>query len=142
MLAEKNVKFYMNDSVMEVRGQDGKVKEVVLKSTRVLPADVFIVGIGEFNLQLSTIIFAFLVLRYFQQSQLFILYVHSFCLLLSPGVKPNSEFLRGSRIQLDSRNFVIVDKVSRSSSFLMRFRLSLFKVLQTQLYSEKETMWR
>lgn len=69
MLAEKNVKFYMNDSVMEVRGQDGKVKEVVLKSTRVLPADVFIVGIGEFNLQLSTITFTFLVLRYFQQSQ-------------------------------------------------------------------------
>lgn len=59
MLAEKNVKFYMNDSVMEVRGQDGKVKEVVLKSARVLPADVFIVGIGEFTLQLSTITFTF-----------------------------------------------------------------------------------
>lgn len=55
MLAEKNVKFYMNDGVMEVRGQDGKVKEVVLKSARVLPADVFIVGIGELTLQLSTI---------------------------------------------------------------------------------------
>lgn len=42
----------MNDSVMEVRGQDGKVKEVVLKSEKVLPADVFIVGIGEFTLRL------------------------------------------------------------------------------------------
>lgn len=61
MLAEKNVKFYMNDSVTEVRGQDGKVKEVVLKSARVLPADVFIVGIGELTLQLSTSTFAFLV---------------------------------------------------------------------------------
>lgn len=49
MLTEKNVRFYMNDSVLEVRGQDGKVKEVVLKSAKVLPADVFIVGIGEFT---------------------------------------------------------------------------------------------
>uniref|UniRef100_H2U0H0 Apoptosis inducing factor mitochondria associated 5 n=1 Tax=Takifugu rubripes TaxID=31033 RepID=H2U0H0_TAKRU len=76
MLTEKNVRFYMNDSVLEVRGQDGKVKEVVLKSAKVLPADVFIVGIG---------------------------------------VKPNSEFLRGSRIQLDSRNFVVVDKYMRTN---------------------------
>lgn len=57
MLAEKNVEFHMNDSVVEVRGQEGKVKEVVLKSARVLLADVFIVGIGESSLQL----------RYFQQ---------------------------------------------------------------------------
>lgn len=53
MLAERNVKFYMNDSVTEVRGQDGKVKEVVLKSEKVLPADVFIVGIGEVTPQRS-----------------------------------------------------------------------------------------
>nr|XP_046267322.1 apoptosis-inducing factor 3 isoform X2 [Scatophagus argus] len=71
MLSEKNVKFYMNDNVTEVRGVDGKVKEVVLKSEKAIPADVLIVGIG---------------------------------------VKPNSEFLRGSKIQLDSKNFVIVDK--------------------------------
>lgn len=51
----------------------------------------------------------------------------------SLGVKPNSEFLRESRIQLDSRNFVIVDKVSWSSSLWTRFRLSWFKVLHTQL---------
>uniref|UniRef100_H3DFC3 Apoptosis inducing factor mitochondria associated 5 n=1 Tax=Tetraodon nigroviridis TaxID=99883 RepID=H3DFC3_TETNG len=76
MLAEKNVEFHMNDSVVEVRGQEGKVKEVVLKSARVLLADVFIVGIG---------------------------------------VKPNSEFLRGSGIQLDSRNFVMVDKYMRTN---------------------------
>lgn len=47
MLAEKKVTFYMNESVMEVRGREGKVKEVVLRSATVLPADVFIVGIGE-----------------------------------------------------------------------------------------------
>ncbi|XP_036381368.1 apoptosis-inducing factor 3-like [Megalops cyprinoides] len=46
MLAGRNVKFYMNDSVSEVRGENGKVKEVVLRSGAVLPADVLIVGIG------------------------------------------------------------------------------------------------
>lgn len=50
----------MNDSVLEVRGQDGKVKEVVLKSAKVLPADVFIVGIGEFTLGLVTTTFILL----------------------------------------------------------------------------------
>lgn len=50
----------MNDSVLEVRGQDGKVKEVVLKSAKVLPADVFIVGIGEFTLRLVTTTFILL----------------------------------------------------------------------------------
>uniref|UniRef100_A0A8C9XGQ7 Apoptosis inducing factor mitochondria associated 5 n=1 Tax=Sander lucioperca TaxID=283035 RepID=A0A8C9XGQ7_SANLU len=49
MLSEKNVKFYMNDFVMEIKGVDGKVKEVVLKSGYVIPADVLIVGIGECN---------------------------------------------------------------------------------------------
>uniref|UniRef100_A0A7N6A145 Rieske domain-containing protein n=1 Tax=Anabas testudineus TaxID=64144 RepID=A0A7N6A145_ANATE len=44
----KNVRFYMNDNVTEVRGVDGKVKEVMLKSGKVLPADVLIVGIGKF----------------------------------------------------------------------------------------------
>ncbi|XP_020491155.2 apoptosis-inducing factor 3-like [Labrus bergylta] len=71
MLSEKNVRFYMNDNVTEVIGADGKVKEVVLKSGKVIPADVLIVGIG---------------------------------------IKPNSEFLRGSKIQMDSKNFVKVDK--------------------------------
>lgn len=83
MLSEKNVRFYMNDNVTEIRGINGKVKnknktaqrfffsfflkrrkkasiffpgfspsflqvkEVVLKSARVIPADVLIVGIGE-----------------------------------------------------------------------------------------------
>lgn len=60
MLADKNVRFYMNDSVMEVRGQDGKVKEVVLKSAKVLPAEVLIVGVGEFTPQLATTTFVLL----------------------------------------------------------------------------------
>ncbi|XP_019952966.2 apoptosis-inducing factor 3 isoform X2 [Paralichthys olivaceus] len=46
MLSEQNVKFYMNDNVTEVRGVNGKVKEVVLKSGKVIAADVLIVGIG------------------------------------------------------------------------------------------------
>ena len=100
MLTEKKVKFYMNDMVTEVRGEEGKVqhrghcavcvntsvqcqaspdcrpslqggmcafpsswsvprcvcvcvclqvKDVVLKSGNVIPADVLIVGIGEYN---------------------------------------------------------------------------------------------
>ncbi|MBN3308327.1 AIFM3 factor, partial [Amia calva] len=45
MLQEKNVHFYMNDGVAEIKGENGQVKEVVLKSGKVLPADVFVIGI-------------------------------------------------------------------------------------------------
>ncbi|KAM7374515.1 hypothetical protein PAMP_007168 [Pampus punctatissimus] len=76
MLLEKNIKFFMNDNVTEVRGVDGKVKEVVLKSGKVIPADVLIVGVG---------------------------------------ILPNSEFLQGSKIQMDSRKFVTVDKYMRTN---------------------------
>uniref|UniRef100_A0A3B4ZUP8 Apoptosis-inducing factor 3-like n=1 Tax=Stegastes partitus TaxID=144197 RepID=A0A3B4ZUP8_9TELE len=72
MLSEKDVKFYMNDSVIEVKG----VKEVVLKSGTVIPTDVLIVGIGSI---------------------------------------PNSEFLQGSKIQMNAKNFVIVDKGMRTN---------------------------
>ncbi|XP_068187648.1 apoptosis-inducing factor 3-like [Antennarius striatus] len=71
MLSQKNVRFYMNNKVTEIRGVGGKVKEVVLKSSEVIPTDVLIVGIG---------------------------------------VKPNSEFLQSSKILMDSKNFVVVDK--------------------------------
>ncbi|XP_041097184.1 apoptosis inducing factor mitochondria associated 4 isoform X3 [Polyodon spathula] len=47
MLEEKNVKFYMQDGVTELRGENGKVKQVVLKSGKILPADVFVTGIGR-----------------------------------------------------------------------------------------------
>uniref|UniRef100_A0A672GB54 Apoptosis inducing factor mitochondria associated 5 n=1 Tax=Salarias fasciatus TaxID=181472 RepID=A0A672GB54_SALFA len=76
MLSERNVKFYMNDNVTEVKGVDGKVKEVVLKSGKVIPADVLIVGVGIF---------------------------------------PNSQFLQGSKITMDSKHFVIVDKYMRTN---------------------------
>ncbi|XP_056296490.1 apoptosis inducing factor mitochondria associated 4 isoform X2 [Pseudoliparis swirei] len=46
MLEEQSVKFYMNDAVAEIQGENGKVKRVVLKSGRVLEADVVIAGIG------------------------------------------------------------------------------------------------
>uniref|UniRef100_A0A8C6NHS2 Apoptosis inducing factor mitochondria associated 4 n=1 Tax=Nothobranchius furzeri TaxID=105023 RepID=A0A8C6NHS2_NOTFU len=48
MLEEKNVKFFMNDRVTEIRGENGKVKNVVLSSGAVLEADVVIAGIGHF----------------------------------------------------------------------------------------------
>ncbi|KAL0973147.1 hypothetical protein UPYG_G00199590 [Umbra pygmaea] len=46
MLEEKKVKFYMNDEVIEIRGENGKVKEVILKSGAIVEADVVIAGIG------------------------------------------------------------------------------------------------
>ncbi|XP_071397519.1 apoptosis-inducing factor 3-like [Centroberyx affinis] len=76
MLEEQNVKFHMNDRVTEIRGENGKVKEVVLKSGTVLEADVVIAGIG---------------------------------------VIPNSDFLAGSQVEVDSRKAVIVDKFMRTN---------------------------
>uniref|UniRef100_A0A668A746 Apoptosis inducing factor mitochondria associated 5 n=1 Tax=Myripristis murdjan TaxID=586833 RepID=A0A668A746_9TELE len=55
MLEGKKVKFYMNDNVTEVRGANGKVKEVVLKSGIVIPAEVLIVGIGKCNTETAII---------------------------------------------------------------------------------------
>uniref|UniRef100_A0A671N8H5 Apoptosis-inducing factor 3-like n=1 Tax=Sinocyclocheilus anshuiensis TaxID=1608454 RepID=A0A671N8H5_9TELE len=49
MLEEKNVKFYTSNGVAEIRGENGKVKEVVLKNGEVLPADIVIVGIGMYK---------------------------------------------------------------------------------------------
>ncbi|XP_054456346.1 apoptosis inducing factor mitochondria associated 4 [Anoplopoma fimbria] len=76
MLEEQNVKFYMNDGVTEIQGENGKVKGVVLKSGTVLEADVVIAGIG---------------------------------------VIPNSDFLAGSQLEVDSRKAVIVDKFMRTN---------------------------
>uniref|UniRef100_A0A3B3V145 Apoptosis inducing factor mitochondria associated 5 n=1 Tax=Poecilia latipinna TaxID=48699 RepID=A0A3B3V145_9TELE len=76
MLLEKGVRFYMNDHVTEIKGVNGKVKEVVLKSGNVIPADVLIVGIGSM---------------------------------------PNSEFLQGTKIQKNSKNYVVVDKYMRTN---------------------------
>ncbi|XP_053329599.1 apoptosis-inducing factor 3 isoform X2 [Spea bombifrons] len=46
-LFENNrVKFYMQTEVSELREQEGKLKEVVLKSGKVLRADVCVIGIG------------------------------------------------------------------------------------------------
>ncbi|XP_056602552.1 apoptosis-inducing factor 3 isoform X1 [Triplophysa dalaica] len=41
------VKFYMLNEVWEMRGQNGQLKEVVLKSGKVLRADVCVIGIGS-----------------------------------------------------------------------------------------------
>ncbi|XP_008307921.1 apoptosis inducing factor mitochondria associated 4 isoform X2 [Cynoglossus semilaevis] len=76
MLEEKNVKFYMKDRVVEIKGENGKVKEVVLQSGTVLGADVVIVGIGAI---------------------------------------PNTDFLAGSEVELDSRKTVIVDKFMKTN---------------------------
>ncbi|XP_037533407.1 apoptosis inducing factor mitochondria associated 4 [Nematolebias whitei] len=77
MLEEKKVKFYMKDRVTELRGENGKVKQVVLDSGAVLEADVVVAGIG---------------------------------------VIPNSDFLAGSEVAVDSRKAVIVDKFMRTNA--------------------------
>uniref|UniRef100_A0A3P9L5S1 Apoptosis inducing factor mitochondria associated 5 n=1 Tax=Oryzias latipes TaxID=8090 RepID=A0A3P9L5S1_ORYLA len=76
MLSEYNIKFYMNDIVTEIKGVNGKVKEVVLKSGKVIPTDVLIVGIGSI---------------------------------------PNSAFLQGTKIQMNPKKLVIVDKYMRTN---------------------------
>ncbi|KAK5904644.1 hypothetical protein CesoFtcFv8_006184 [Champsocephalus esox] len=76
MLEEQNVKFCMNERVTEIQGENGKVKGVLLKSGRVLVADVVIVGIG---------------------------------------VIPNSDFLLGSELEVNSGKAVIVDKFMRTN---------------------------
>ncbi|XP_061072893.1 apoptosis inducing factor mitochondria associated 4 [Conger conger] len=76
MLGEKKVEFYMCDGVAEIRGENGQVREVVLKSGIVLPADVVVVGIG---------------------------------------VTPNTDFLQGGAVELDSRQAVIADKFMRTT---------------------------
>ncbi|XP_067102229.1 apoptosis inducing factor mitochondria associated 4 isoform X1 [Osmerus mordax] len=76
MMEESNVKFYMNDQIEEIRGENGKVKDVVLKSGTVLEADVVVAGIG---------------------------------------VIPNTEFLKGSQVEVNSRNAVVIDKFMRTN---------------------------
>uniref|UniRef100_A0A8C5N9B5 Apoptosis-inducing factor 3-like n=1 Tax=Gouania willdenowi TaxID=441366 RepID=A0A8C5N9B5_GOUWI len=51
-MQEQNVKFYMNNEVTEIKGEDGKVKEVLLKNGTVLQADVVIAGIGNLTFPL------------------------------------------------------------------------------------------
>ncbi|MCJ8740078.1 hypothetical protein PDJAM_G00054840 [Pangasius djambal] len=63
MLEEKNVRFYMNNGVAEIQGENGKVKQVILQN----------------------------------------------------GVIPNSDFLKGSMVEVDSRDAVIVDKFMRTN---------------------------
>nr|XP_006821120.1 PREDICTED: apoptosis-inducing factor 3-like [Saccoglossus kowalevskii] len=46
MLEEKNVTFYMNNSVKEFHGENGQLKSVELKSGENLPADLCVVGAG------------------------------------------------------------------------------------------------
>ncbi|XP_062872857.1 apoptosis inducing factor mitochondria associated 4 [Trichomycterus rosablanca] len=76
ILEEKNVRFYMNSDVTEMRGENGKVKQVILRNGDVLPADVVIVGIG---------------------------------------VIPNSDFLKGSMVEVDSKSYIIVDKLMKTN---------------------------
>lgn len=46
MLEERGVTFYMKNGVAALKGDDGKVQEVILNHGEVLPADVVVAGIG------------------------------------------------------------------------------------------------
>ncbi|KAJ7309591.1 hypothetical protein JRQ81_007644 [Phrynocephalus forsythii] len=70
------VKFYMQTEVAELREQEGKLKEVVLKSGKILRADVCVIGIGAI---------------------------------------PTTGFLKQSGIHIDSRGFIVVNKMMQAS---------------------------
>ncbi|XP_075289954.1 apoptosis-inducing factor 3 isoform X1 [Opisthocomus hoazin] len=76
MFESNRVKFYMQTEVSELREQEGKLKEVVLKSGKVLRADVCVVGVGAV---------------------------------------PATGFLKQSGISIDSKGFVVVNKMMQTN---------------------------
>ncbi|XP_060105758.1 apoptosis-inducing factor 3 isoform X1 [Heteronotia binoei] len=76
MFENNRVKFYMQTEVSELRDQDGKLKEVVLKSGKILRADVCVIGIGA---------------------------------------TPATGFLKQSGINMDSKGFIVVNKMMQTN---------------------------
>nr|XP_025038533.1 apoptosis-inducing factor 3 [Pelodiscus sinensis] len=76
MFENNRVKFYMQTEVSELREQEGKLKEVVLKSGKVLRADVCVIGIGA---------------------------------------SPATGFLKQSGINIDSKGFIVVNKMMQTN---------------------------
>ncbi|CAI5797548.1 apoptosis-inducing factor 3 isoform X2 [Podarcis lilfordi] len=76
MFENNRVKFYMQTEVSELREQEGKLKEVVLKSGKVLRADVCVIGIGA---------------------------------------TPATGFLKQSGINVDSKGFIVVNKMMQTN---------------------------
>ncbi|XP_048370309.1 apoptosis-inducing factor 3 isoform X2 [Sphaerodactylus townsendi] len=76
MFENNHVKFYMQTEVSELREQDGKLKEVVLKSGKILRADVCVIGIGA---------------------------------------TPATGFLKQSGINMDSKGFIVVNKMMQTN---------------------------
>ncbi|XP_074916067.1 apoptosis-inducing factor 3 [Chelonoidis abingdonii] len=76
MFENNRVKFYMQTEVSELREQEGKLKEVVLKNGKVLRADVCVIGIGA---------------------------------------SPATGFLKQSGINIDSKGFIVVNKMMQTN---------------------------
>uniref|UniRef100_A0A8D2QR92 Apoptosis inducing factor mitochondria associated 3 n=1 Tax=Zosterops lateralis melanops TaxID=1220523 RepID=A0A8D2QR92_ZOSLA len=76
MFENNRVKFYMQTEVSELREQEGKLKEVVLKSGKILRADVCVVGVGAV---------------------------------------PATGFLKQSGINIDSKGFIVVNKMMQTN---------------------------
>ncbi|OWK14863.1 AIFM3, partial [Cervus elaphus hippelaphus] len=124
MFENNRVKFYMQTEVSELRAQEGKLKEVVLKSSKVVRADVCVVGIGASqrasqrwyvrsdgrhrglwgSTQRGRAVKAWAGLGCCE---------HSGPVL--PGAVPATGFLRQSGISLDSRGFIPVNKMMQTN---------------------------
>ncbi|KAM9321519.1 apoptosis-inducing factor 3-like [Gastrophryne carolinensis] len=76
LLQDRGVHFHMRTEAREIRGENGQVKEVLLRNGTILPADIVLAGIG---------------------------------------VNPVSNFLKGSRVTVDSRGAIYVDQFMRTS---------------------------
>ena len=50
LLAEKGVQFHFQTTAKEFVGDNGKLKQVVLRDGTVLPAEFCVIGIGEMSL--------------------------------------------------------------------------------------------
>ncbi|XP_063812173.1 apoptosis-inducing factor 3-like isoform X2 [Pseudophryne corroboree] len=76
LLADRGINFYMGTEAREIRGENGQVKEVVLRNGTQISADIVVAGIG---------------------------------------VTPVSNFLKGSRVAVDTKGAIYVDQFMRTS---------------------------
>ena len=51
LLAEKGVQFHFQTTAKEFVGENGKLKQVVLKDGTVLPAEFCVIGVGKMSFQ-------------------------------------------------------------------------------------------
>ena len=92
MHEENGVKFYLSAGVKEIVGDEGKVTGVTLPSGETLEAEMVVAGVGKCRLNV----------------------LHIKELLMSVGVVPATDFLKGSDLPLTGRGELKVDEVCRN----------------------------